>query len=252
MDDILKIIQGLAAAIVSIAIAASVSYETGYFSIIGYKYQSLLSAADYASGTLEWLPWLFLLYSLGFLLARAGSSALLKIIVGIKIGRPLVFWMGVSVLVLVMAAVVVSVPFYQVLRFMPVAVLPLVAIAASSQLARSGLPGERLMTIAASTVAVLFALFCSGIGQAHRNLEVVENAYVIWINNDHEGTQVLRTLGKGLLIWRSADNKVDFVRWEKVDHLTNPVWKSLDAPWMDSLACKTSRWFCYHKPPPEP
>jgi hypothetical protein len=78
MEYLSKAIQGLAAAIVSVAIAASVAYETGYFSIIGYKYQGILSASDYLSSALEWLPWLSLVYVIGLLLARVGSLQLTR------------------------------------------------------------------------------------------------------------------------------------------------------------------------------
>ncbi len=84
MEDLSKAIKALAAAIISVTIAASVAYETGYFFIVGYKYQGLLSTADYLSGALEWLPWLFLLYGLGFVLAHAGSQKLLERSAGFK------------------------------------------------------------------------------------------------------------------------------------------------------------------------
>jgi hypothetical protein len=252
MDDVLKTIQGLAAAIVSVTIAASVSYETGYFSIIGYKYQGLLSAADYASSALEWLPWLFLVYGLGFLLARAESSKLIGACVRFRMSRPQVFWTVGFLLFSAAAAIVVLLPFYQVLIYAPVVVLPFVAVPLFLQSARLSLLAQWLTTIVISGVVVLLALFCSGIGHAHRDLAIIDNAYVIRLNEGREGVQILRTLGKGLLVLDPADNKVDFVRWEKVDRLTHPIWKSADAPWMDALGCKFVEALCYHKPAPAP
>jgi hypothetical protein len=252
MDDVLKTIQGLAAAIVSMTIAASVSYETGYFSIVGYKYQGLLSAADYASSALEWLPWLFLVYGFGFLLVRAGSSKLNAACARFRVSRPHVFWTIVFLLFSAAAAIVVLLPFYQVLMYAPVAVLPLVAMPLFLQSARLSLLAQWLTAIVVSGVVVLLALFCSGVGHAHRDLKIIENAYVIRLNEGREGVQILRTLGKGLLVLDPANGKADFVRWEKVDRLTHPIWKSADAPWMDALGCKFAEALCYDKPAPAP
>jgi hypothetical protein len=252
MEDVSKAIKTLAAAIISVTIAASVAYETGYFSIVGYKYQGVLSTADYLSSALEWLPWLFLLYGLGFVLAHAGSPILLERAAGFKKRRPRAFLIATLLLTFSVIGGVIVVPFYEVLLNAPVAALPLVAIPLFLRLSRSISPLQKMTAIVVSSVAVLVALYCSGIGHAHREFEVIENAYVMQLNEGRAGIQILRTLEKGLLVWDPANSKADFVRWEKVDRLTHLIWKSHDAPWLESLGCHFWRRLCYREPPPSP
>lgn len=146
-------------------------------------------------------------------------------------------------------AVIMVVPFYEVLLYTPVAALPLVAIPLFLRLSRSISPLQKMTALAASSVAVLITLYCSGIGHAHRDFVVIENAYLLQLNESKEGIQILRTLEKGLLVWDPPNNKVDFVRWEKVGHLTHLIWKSYDAPFFESLGCHFWSKLCYREAP---
>jgi hypothetical protein len=246
MEEISKAIQGASAAIASIAIAASVAYETGYFSIVGKKYQGVLSVADYLSSALEWLPWLCLLYALGFVLARLAYARSTRI----NIGRRVRIAFAV-VLASVLCGLIVIVPFYQVLLYMPLALMPIIA---APLFVHSPVPGsvKKLTALSMSAVTAVLALYCSGIGQAHRDILIIDNAYIVRSGTDPEGAQVLRTLQKGLLVWRPQDSKAELISWDKIQRMTHLIWKSYDAPWFEPLGCKVLNILCHNQPPPSP
>lgn len=250
VEDLSKAIQGLAAAIVSLAVAASVAYETGYFSIIGQKYQGVLSAADYLSSALEWLPWLSLLYGVGLLLAWISALQITRMAVRIFSMRRRILGLFLALLLAAICLLLALVPFYQVLLYMPIATLPLVATLLFVQLPRIGGATSKLMALAASGIAVMFALYCSGVGHAHRDLSVIDNAYIIKSKTDKEAAQVLRVLQKGLLVWQPQDNKIDLVGWDEIERTSHLIWKSYDAPWLEPLGCKFWAGLCQHQPAP--
>lgn len=249
MEDLSKAVQALAAAVVSVAIAASVSYETGYFSIVGQKYQALLSVSDYLSSALEWLPWLSLLYGLGFLIAYVGSFAQLNILRRIYEFQPIALIATTAIVAVGICLLLVFIPFYRLLLHMPLVALPLVATPLFLQLSKAARAAKKLSAIAVSSIAVMLALYCSGIGYAHRDLQTIGNAYVIRSGADGEGAQVLRTLQKGLLVWKPQDSKVDLIGWNKIDRMTHLIWKSYDAPWFEPLGCHIWESLCHRQPP---
>lgn len=257
MEDLSKAIQGLAAAVVSVAIAASVAYETGYFSIIGQKYQGILSASDYLSSALEWLPWLSLLYGVGLLLAHIGSFQLTQMAGQTFKARPLVLAGLIICLIAAVCLLAALVPFYKILLYLPIAALPAVAAPLFGRLWKTASSIPKLTAIAVSSIAVMLALYCSGVGRAHRDISFIDNAYVIRpgidIEGAHvEGAQVLRALQKGLLVWKPQESRVDLVGWEKVERMTHLIWKSYDAPWFEPLGCNIWNKLCQRQPPPLP
>jgi hypothetical protein len=251
MEGLSKVIQGAVASVASLALAASVAYETGYFSIIGKKYQGIISAADYLSGAVEWLPWLSLLYAAGLLTAWVGLPATLRSARRLHGIRSLIAIVLV-IFVIVALWIGATVPVYQILLYAPFAALPLVVAITFIQLRRHRGSASKMIALISSGLLVTLALFCAGIGRAHFDIEMIDNAYVIKSGDSSAGSQVLRTMQKGLLVWKPDEKRIDFVGWEKIDRVTHLIWKSQDAPWTEPLGCYVWEGLCRRPPPLNP
>lgn len=63
MDKVLEGIRNVVSVVSPAAVGASIVYETGYFSVVGNKFQSFLSLGDYATSAIEWLPIIAAVYA---------------------------------------------------------------------------------------------------------------------------------------------------------------------------------------------
>jgi hypothetical protein len=178
LEDWPKSLQATLAGLASLALAASVAYETGYFSVIGWKYQGVLSTSDYLASALDWLPYLVVLIGvsaaavLTLLPHFLRLTAMLRFYLGSRVWKRCVVG-AVAILVLATLTVVLAVPAYWLFLSAPT----LAAFHCIYLLKRRIVVG--LHGLLAMGAYVIVALYLSGVGSAHRDILAISNAYII-------------------------------------------------------------------------
>ncbi len=235
LQSIIEKITALLAAFTVLIVALSVSHELGYFAYIGGRFfQTFLTATDYFTNAILWLP-VAALTAIGWInydwiwkqtpvpkKKEWRSWILPTIIIGIPVlcfvflpeGPPTFYFMLFLYLWVLFSNRFISVENAEIALY--VELLKLVKI---------GIP-------------VCVALFTLGYISAKSDLNSFSGAYVIRLTNQGEPILriPLRNFDKGLLARDAITNRIEFIRWDAIRSVSKP--SELDSGM--ALGC---RWF---------
>jgi hypothetical protein len=241
----------LAAATISMLILA-VCHELGYFWLIGYEFQALLTTTDYLINAIFWLPFALIFAYTWVDWWRFKDEPLAPP----KRWRdrrftewiwPLLCTVAVVVFVLVTdwppnwwsvfsAMTFIAFVWSKVWRAYAPVNLPEPFNSAGRNLVRLGPPA-------------MFAVFAWGWINADGDLGRTTNPYIYYFKGKSEGELriPLRSFDKGLLVRNPLTSRIEFRRWELIDEISKPQLQR-----SRGLLCFLAKVMCGrdNKPPP--
>lgn len=231
-------------------------HDWGYFSVIGPHFRALLSAYDYITNALEWMP--------SFLFLLVAMTGLSFVAVWL-IDRPreagfgdfkhrrwrrtmFLYAGGLLVLSLAIAGRSLFLAFPANRAIQILAAIGILTAAFTFYVAWSDVKLQKRRALLFPVVATtLIALaYISGTLEAFEAIKRPANVYKVNLKFDRTKLAVLlRTFDKGVLIWNMDSRTAELLRWDQVDGLSHVV--TFDGP---PAACRMLSRFC--APPVEP
>jgi hypothetical protein len=225
-------------------------HDWGYFSIIGPRFRALLSAYDYITNALEWMPF--------WGLAIVGMFALTRFVYSLidapsevgfgsvhrrrwrRIAELNAFMVSLAGLVFFVSSYFLDFPSNQVALIcgLMLALCGALALYVDRPDTTSEI-GRSLIKVYAAAALVVFS-YVAGIIEAEAAIGRPANVYKLKLKGDRIKTAVLlRTFEKGVLIWNIDSQTSELLRWDQVDGFSHIV--AFDKT---SKACREFSWFC--------
>ncbi|BAM89626.1 hypothetical protein S58_36330 [Bradyrhizobium oligotrophicum S58] len=219
LENFAKSIAALSAAMILL----SVVHEFGYFAYVGSFFQTFVTATDYFTNAILWMPigiitifgwqaWRFILEDPPKIQRNNWKSWIaplflvggpVSIFVFTSSGFPLFYLVGLGYLWIILFD-----------RFVPKVELAPLSVVELRKLLRIGVP-------------IIAAIFTLGYERAKADLDLRTNSqpYIIGIKDVPTGILriPLRHFDKGLLLSNPVDHRIEFVKWEKVDQISKPT-----------------------------
>jgi hypothetical protein len=228
----------------------SAVHDWGYFSIIGPHFRTLLSAYDYVTNAVEWMPAFTFWFAVSGALAYLMSSWTAQVR---ERGfgdhrrkvhrRSLFFYSG---FILIISLGVLGFTLFQTFprsRESQIISSTLIFIALIGfYIVWNGtkLETRRLLAGAMGAVGLAAAAYTTGTREARSAIEQPANVYKLNLKGDQTKSAVLlRTFEKGILIWNTDRQTAEMLRWDQLDGLSHIV--AFDNV---SGACRIFSWFC--------
>jgi hypothetical protein len=249
-DKLPQLIAGATFLVLTLAIV----HEVAYFAVVGWQFQSLMSATDYLVSALSWMP----LVLISFLVVAVLSLAFVRFTEG---RSPTELRSSTDKRFRVLASVMDTFfGFTAAFAFAVSAILfgnlyqlylaqGLVAIATVTFLFWLGKFQlfERALTfpiiLLLSLLVGLFTIsFVAGRGDGYRDLTTNRNIHAVTLKSSPESVNmsVLRLLNAGVLARKPEEQKILFIRWDQIEVLSLEFTK-LDTR---SLICRLVGWDC--------
>lgn len=218
MDTLFERITGLVTAGSALLIILSVSHEFGYFTYIGLFYQAFVSATDYFTNAILWLPiaaitalgwqnnWEFVWKTPPTIKFKQWKSWILpSLIVGIPISVFIFSSEGVPLFYLVL------------LVYIWVLSYDYLAPARDSD-SRIATELRRMCKIA---VPVCAALFTIGYQSARDDLKTTTTTYIVKLKDQSKVSLKipLRNFDKGVLLRDPTEKRIEFIKWDLIDSI---------------------------------
>lgn len=215
-SSIFKFITRVVGPATVLLIAFSVIHEWGYFSIVGYKFQSIVSATDYVTNAILWLPYSFfgLLYFVEngpapkggeSRWARLGTYLLLLLNIGGIIYASAVLPLSSYGLTFI-AMWIATFWFLLVNRFFVELKIEITKTA---------------YNLIRTTPALMVGVYFWGMHEGMRELKHPDSAY--WVQrseaNSKKPIALMRVFDRGILVRDPNSQTVEFIRWEKITSL---------------------------------
>jgi len=226
----------------------STVHDWGYFSIIGPNYRTLLSAYDYITNALEWMPsfvfWLMFVCACSFVLIsslepkpREGFGDHKLKLFKRDMSRHAGFMLTIS---LILFGRSLFLKFPSSLEFQIVAAISFLIASMSIFLKATQLKERRLMFVMVVGLGLAAAAYITGVDEARSAIERPANVYKLYLKGNHvRSGELLRTFEKGILIWNMDSQTAELLRWDQVDGLSHIVAFDKMSP-----ACRMVSWFC--------
>lgn len=230
MEKLLERITSVIAAMSALIVALSVSHEFGYFSYIGRFFQAFVTASDYFTNAILWMPvaiitivgwqnWKFLWLDPPRATFNNWTSWILPTLL---LGVPILLFLFVSeggAYGYLAALVYLWFLFFD--RFAPGAGLASEVSIELRSLVKIGFP-------------VCAALFTLGYEHARSDLNVRANRepYLIRLKDQPLVSLriPLRNFDKGVLLSDPTNHRIEFTKWDKIDSISKPLDTSAKAP----------------------
>jgi hypothetical protein len=229
----------------------STVHDWGYFSIIGPHFRTLLSAYDYVTNAIEWMPafifWLAVSGALAYLMSswfdhlpERGYGDHRR-----KVYRRTLFWYSECILIVSLGVLGFSLFFQTFPKSRETqiisATLVLTAFIGLYVAANNTkLEIRRLLVGAMGALGLAAAAYTTGTREARSAIEQPANVYKLNLKGDQTKSVVLlRTFEKGILIWNSDRHTAEMLRWDQLDGLSHIVaFDNVPA------GCRIFSWFC--------
>jgi hypothetical protein len=238
-------------------VVLTTTHDWGYFSVIGSHFRAVLSAYDYITNALEWMPF-YLLFLTGTWLASRALGVLNADDGSDNTDRKA--WRRgqarSDVPVLITSTAMLGVGFFltfptNLTCFVP-GLLGISIVLAGRYITwkdkdiHMKLEKRRLVAGGMGAVGVLVVAYLLGVLEAKTAIEGPTNVYKLTLKGERIKTAVLlRAFEKGILIWNIDSRTAELQRWDQVDGLSHIVAFDKMTP-----ACRMISWFC--PPHPEP
>jgi hypothetical protein len=249
-DKLPQVIAGATFLILTLAIV----HEVAYFAVVGWQFQSLMSATDYLVSALSWMPLVFVcilmvaLLSLTFVRFTEGRQPTELRSSTDKRFRVLVFVMdtffGPAAAFGFATAAILWGNLYQL--YLAESLMALATVAFLFWLSKFQL-FERALTspiiLLLSLLVNLFIVsFVAGRGDGYLDLTTNRNIHAVTLKGSPESVNmsVLRLLNAGVLARKPDEQKILFIRWDQIAALSLEFTK-LDTR---SLICRLVGWDC--------
>jgi hypothetical protein len=243
-----------------IAFITSLCYEFGYFWIIGIRWISMLGPADYLRTAVMWLPFVFVLMTVGLAVAfyltrlqeRIKKQAIESgdpdkmIKAGYKSGALVALAATLGILGLIQ---ILWLPFAFWLVFVPLLLLFIVLFTYSGS--RSGWFFTQLLEVRERSFgAYAFCLVCllcyaslfHGIYSAYSHLSWRNVTADLITSQEKQRVSVLRLLDKGIIYWNISEKTVNFAPWDDVKKVSAEAWAPRRSVW--TLLTGREVWEC--------
>jgi hypothetical protein len=210
------LLDNFAAIIGAITIALlllSVSHEYGYFWIVGSRFQTFLSTTDYFSNAILWLPWLAVI---------SYFYVDWDVLVGKRLYVFKLDWKNVTVALIMFGSPLLF--FFFVGEVWPFGlILPFIFLWLFFQQklpyadAKSGTLHFLHRTMVISPVVLALSVGW-GLVQGQSALKSFDEPYTIVVKDGEKINRVLlRTFDKGLLVRDTSENRIEFIKWTKLN-----------------------------------
>lgn len=241
MKDFLDNFGSILATVTIGMLVLAVCHELGYFWLIGYEFQALLTTTDYLMNAIFWLPFaLFFAYTWvdwwRFKDEPAPKRKKWRERTWTEWIWPTICFVGISFFIFTMSwppsswsiylAIAVMVYFWSRMwrAFAPES-FPEPFNAAARSLVRLGPPA-------------MFAVFAWGWMSGDGDLTKMSDPYIYRFKGRTESELriPLRSFDKGLLVRNPLTNRIEFRRWEQIDEVSKPQRersRSLACYWLD-------------------
>jgi hypothetical protein len=216
----------LAAATISMLVLA-VCHELGYFWLVGYEFQALLTTTDYLMNAIFWLPFaLYFAYTwIDWWKFKDEPPEIQKRWRERDWGEwvwPAMCFIGVSLIIFTMSWPPSLWSIYTI-----IGVMVFFWSRTWRKYAPTGLP-EPFNGVARTLVRLgppaMFGVFVWGWVSAETDLARTDNAYIYRFKGRAESELriPLRSFDKGQLVRNPVANRIEFRRWEQIDEVSKP------------------------------
>jgi hypothetical protein len=225
-------------------------HDWGYFSIIGPNFRTLLSAYDYITNAIEWMPAFFFSFGVTTALAFALSSWTDQIPEGgygdhkrKQFRRKMATYSGmvlIASLFFLGKSMVQTFPASRVTQIGAAALFFTTLSVFYLAWKDTKLKIRRQIALAMGAAGLACSAYISGVEEARSAIEQPANVYKLNLKGNFTKSAVLlRTFEKGVLIWNSDSSTAQLLRWDQIDGLSHIV--AFDKV---SRACRMFSWFC--------
>jgi hypothetical protein len=218
-------------------VVLTTAHDWAFFNALGSKLQSIQTAYDYIANAIEWIPFFLGLLIWGGIGAAVGvrlfgSSSSDEREFGFEDQRKRAEMPKFAKLLLGMGALGVAIFLVSLFLYFPLRQIfygsSVVCILVSFILwiwAKELVPFS-VATLAGiiSAIILLYTAYISGTNDAAHVLSGKSDIYFVKIKDDtSKAAALLRSFEKGILVWNSEGQTVEFFRWEKVESVSRTI-----------------------------
>jgi hypothetical protein len=256
VNEILKIVPGLATAVSFMVLSLAFVHELAFYSVIGDRFQALMGVTDYFNSAIGWLPWAVLGMCVAAVLIiserRSANFVSYEEKDAFYKQHPMRrFWREGPFIIAAWAAIIGGVVQLLVGDWYSRGAFELAFMVLWAKFLRWLVSHEKIKLSLSKELAilflfapaVLFAAYVNGLVEGAESLSKREPIFIGRLKNENQERQwyILRNLSRGLIVRAFDGDRLLFVKWDDVAVLES----QFQPPNRSGLACRIAGVFCH-------